>query len=60
MKKITATVEQISAALQAWDQRAAEDPEHFDEWDAAVVDDPMVLGEFFTELLVEAGAVESS
>jgi hypothetical protein len=54
---ISVTVEQIRDAMQSWDQKAAADPEHFDEWDAAVANDPMVLAEWFVELLIKHGAV---
>jgi hypothetical protein len=59
-KQLTVTMEQLSAAFGAWDEKAAADPEHFDEWDAAVKADPMVLAEWFADLLVDHGAVLAS
>jgi hypothetical protein len=55
-KQLTVTMEQLSAAFGAWDEKAAADPEHFGEWDPAVKDDPMVIAEWFVDLLVDAGA----
>jgi hypothetical protein len=59
-KQLTVTMEQLSAALEAWDEKAAAESEHFDEWDAAVKADPMVLAEWFADLLVDHGAVLAS
>jgi hypothetical protein len=56
MKKITATVEQIQAALETWYGKEAEDPEHFKEWNAALEKSRATLGEFFVSLLVQHGA----
>jgi hypothetical protein len=55
-KQLTVTVEQLGAALVAWNEMSVTDPDHFDEWDAAEKDDPVVLGEWFADLLVEHGA----
>jgi hypothetical protein len=60
MKKITATVEQIQAALETWYKTEAEDPDHFKEWTAAIEKNRAKLGEFFASLLVEHGAVVAS
>jgi hypothetical protein len=59
-KQLTVTMEQLIAAFVAWDEQAAADPDHFEEWESAVQGDPMVLAEWFAGLLVEQGAVVAS
>jgi DMSO/TMAO reductase YedYZ molybdopterin-dependent catalytic subunit len=56
-KQLTVTMEQLTAAFVAWDEKAATDPDHFEEWESVVQGDPRVLAEWFADLLIEQGAV---
>ena len=59
-KKITVTVEQLTAAFDEWDRFAAEDPSHFDEWDGEIAaNGNSSTAAWFVERLIANGAETS-